>query len=270
MGGWIASTLVKLGDLKLEFLPPDPEDDDLRLEARRACPTSCCTRWPTASPPSPSTGPRPATPCRPRSAAGCPEAAAAGRRRRRRRRHHPHRRRPAFCAGLDLKELGRRRGRASAPAVGGDDAPAGAGPFPDARQAGHRRHQRRRRHRRVRGRPQLRLPRRLRAGPLRRHPRPRRRAAGLGPHRAARRRPSASRRARELSRHRQLPRRRDGAGVGAREPRRPPRRAAAVHRAALAADIVSNDQAGVRRITRTYAEGALAHRRARRGGTSCA
>ena len=29
MGGWIASTLVKLGDLQLEFLPPDPEDDEL-------------------------------------------------------------------------------------------------------------------------------------------------------------------------------------------------------------------------------------------------
>ena len=29
MGGWIASTLVKLGDLQLEFLPPDPEDDNL-------------------------------------------------------------------------------------------------------------------------------------------------------------------------------------------------------------------------------------------------
>jgi hypothetical protein len=29
MGGWIASTLVKLGDLKLEFLPPEePEGDD--------------------------------------------------------------------------------------------------------------------------------------------------------------------------------------------------------------------------------------------------
>src|SRR4029453_11018483 len=25
MGGWIASTLVKLGDLQLHFLPPDPE-----------------------------------------------------------------------------------------------------------------------------------------------------------------------------------------------------------------------------------------------------
>jgi hypothetical protein len=29
MGGWIASTLVKLGDLQLQFLPPDPDDDDL-------------------------------------------------------------------------------------------------------------------------------------------------------------------------------------------------------------------------------------------------
>ena len=27
IGGWIASTLVRLGDLKFEFLPPDPDDD---------------------------------------------------------------------------------------------------------------------------------------------------------------------------------------------------------------------------------------------------
>ena len=27
MGGWIASTLVRLGDLKMEFLPPDEEDE---------------------------------------------------------------------------------------------------------------------------------------------------------------------------------------------------------------------------------------------------
>ena len=27
LGGWIASTLVRLGDLKFEFLPPDPDDD---------------------------------------------------------------------------------------------------------------------------------------------------------------------------------------------------------------------------------------------------
>jgi hypothetical protein len=28
MGGWIASRLVKLGDLKFAFLPPEEEDDD--------------------------------------------------------------------------------------------------------------------------------------------------------------------------------------------------------------------------------------------------
>jgi hypothetical protein len=28
MGGWIASTLVRLGDLKLEFLPPDPDEEE--------------------------------------------------------------------------------------------------------------------------------------------------------------------------------------------------------------------------------------------------
>jgi len=27
IGGWVASTLVRLGDLKFEFLPPDPEDE---------------------------------------------------------------------------------------------------------------------------------------------------------------------------------------------------------------------------------------------------
>ena len=27
MGGWIASTLVRLGDLRLEYLPPDPDGD---------------------------------------------------------------------------------------------------------------------------------------------------------------------------------------------------------------------------------------------------
>jgi hypothetical protein len=28
MGGWIAATLVRLGDLKFEFLPPEEDDDD--------------------------------------------------------------------------------------------------------------------------------------------------------------------------------------------------------------------------------------------------
>ena len=28
MGGWIASTLVRLGDMKFEFLPPDPDEDE--------------------------------------------------------------------------------------------------------------------------------------------------------------------------------------------------------------------------------------------------
>src|SRR4051812_16767229 len=28
MGGWIASTLVKLGDLKFEFLPPDLDEEE--------------------------------------------------------------------------------------------------------------------------------------------------------------------------------------------------------------------------------------------------
>ncbi len=29
MGGWVASTLVRLGDLEFDFLPPDPDLDDL-------------------------------------------------------------------------------------------------------------------------------------------------------------------------------------------------------------------------------------------------
>src|SRR5437016_4000122 len=28
MGGWIASTLVRLGDLKFEFVPPDPDEEE--------------------------------------------------------------------------------------------------------------------------------------------------------------------------------------------------------------------------------------------------
>jgi len=28
MGGWIASTLVKLGDLKFDYSPPTPDEED--------------------------------------------------------------------------------------------------------------------------------------------------------------------------------------------------------------------------------------------------
>jgi hypothetical protein len=28
IGGWVASTLVRLGDLRFEFLPPDPDEDE--------------------------------------------------------------------------------------------------------------------------------------------------------------------------------------------------------------------------------------------------
>ena len=28
VGGWVTSTLVRLGDLDLEYLPPDEEDED--------------------------------------------------------------------------------------------------------------------------------------------------------------------------------------------------------------------------------------------------
>ena len=94
------------------------------------------------------------------------------------------------------------------------DADALIRPFPETGQAGHRRDQRRRRHRRLRGRAHLRLPRRVGARPLRRHARARRDHAGLGPHRAARRgdRPPPGTRD---ERHRQLPRRADRARRGA-------------------------------------------------------
>ena len=190
-----------------------------------------------------------------------PQVITDARSERRRRRDDPHRRRS--------RVLGRRRPegvRCPAPASVGRRT----GPTPTwaarrrrpaavprraaaAHEAAHRRDQRRRGHRWVRGRAELRLPRRLGPRAVRRHARPRRRDAGLGTHGAAaaahRRRPGEG-----DERHRQLRRRRDRARVGPREPRRAARGAAAVRRQ-LAADIVSNDQMGVRRMLRTYDEG---------------
>ena len=129
---------------------------------------------------------------------------------------------PAFCAGLDLKELGSGAHDVSA-AAGGDRSEAGSDP--EDPQAGDRRGERRRHHRRLRARPQLRLPDRVRAGPVRRHPLPGRHHAGLGPHGAARRGRRRAPGAGAVG-HRQLPRCRHRARLGAGEPRRAARAAA--------------------------------------------
>ena len=141
---------------------------------------------------------------------------------------------PAFSAGVDLKEFGSgaggddgrglRRASASAdddgrtpfrgalpphtkPLIGAVNGVAVTGGFEVALE--------------------LRLPHRVRARPLRRHARARRRDAGLGAHRAAR---AAHRRraGQGDEHHRQLHRRAARRRVGAREPRRAARRAAAV------------------------------------------
>ncbi len=97
---------------------------------------SCSWRWPTPSPPSPSTAPTPATPsrssccgpCPARSASSTPTPVAAivltGAD-------------PAFCAGLDLREVGSGDGGPlrDSGASGGTDAEAAArrGPMPAGR-----------------------------------------------------------------------------------------------------------------------------------------
>ena len=146
------------------------------------------------------------------------------RRARRRRRHRAHRRRP--------RVLRRRRPQGAHHRLRGPPHRQRAThelirPVPGDGEAGHRRRQRRRGHRRLRGRAHLRLPGRVRAGALRRHPRAGRDHAGLGAHRAARRSRRAPAGAGD-ERHRQLRRRADRAGVGAGQPRRPARGAAAV------------------------------------------
>ena len=141
----------------------------------------------------------------------------------------PHRRRSGVLrrarpegAGDDGGEPRRQRCRRRAQLLRGSRS------VPQADQAADRGDQRRRRHGRVRAGAELRLPRRLRAGQVRRHPRPCRRDARLGPDGAA---AAGDRRAPgprdEL--HRQLHVGRGGAAVRPRQPRRRPRRAAAVH-----------------------------------------
>ncbi len=133
---------------------------------------------------------------------------------------------PAFCAGLDLKELGSSGGNlgGGSGADGGRNSDGVRGPFPKLTKPLIGADQRGGDHRRVRAGAQLRLPRRQRARQVRRHPLPGRRDAGLGTHRAAAagdRRPPGP--GDEL--HRQLHARRRGARVRARQPRGAARRA---------------------------------------------
>ena len=115
---------------------------------------------------------------------------------------------PAFCAGFDLRSLStelrsvqqqRQRGAGQAP-----------GPDARARHAGHRRHQRCRRDRRIGVGHVLRLPHRLGAGPLRRHPRPGRGAMPGGGMTIRLPQLIGIDRARRMTLHRRLHRRPDG------------------------------------------------------------
>ena len=97
LGGWISSMLVRLGDLKLEYLPPEDEASrsvatvarhERPLHRRRPRPASRC---PTGSPSSPSTGPASATPCRAALLDRLGAVLQAAEPQRRGRRDHPHR-----------------------------------------------------------------------------------------------------------------------------------------------------------------------------------
>ena len=122
-----------------------------------------------------------------RAAGAAAAGDARGRRGGRRRRDHPHRGRPGVLrrarpqgARLVGRQPRRRQRQRRQPQHHRHPRPV-----PEADQAADRGDQRRRHHRRVRAGPQLRLPHRLRAGQVRRHPQPRRRDARVGPDRAA-------------------------------------------------------------------------------------
>ena len=144
---------------------------------------------------------------------------ARGRRRSRRRRGDPHRRRPCV--------LRRRRPQGDQPARSrrtAEHRAAGRGPRalrqralpvpPRDPEAGHRRDQRRRGHRRPRARAAVHVPRRVGARPLRRHPRPRRHHAGGGITVLARAVDRVATRHRDVA-HRQLRDRRRGVRASA-------------------------------------------------------
>ena len=216
LGGWVASTLVRLGDLRFAFLPAD--DSSGRVAAGRGVDerthrrARCCSR--SSERIATITLNRPEA----RNALSSEVLAAAPASCSSDAEHDddvdvidPHRRRPGVLRrprpqGARLAG-GQPRRR---PPDGGVDAATRAGRSRTLTKPLIGADQRRRRHRRVRAGAQLRLPRRLRAGQVRRHPRPRRRDAGLGADGAA---PPGDRRAPgprdEL--HRQLPRRRGGA-----------------------------------------------------------
>ena len=168
MGGWIASTLVRLGDLTFDFLPPDATSRS--LTDPRSRPMSDLVLVEVADRVATVTLNRPEA----RNALS-PGAAARPSARRSRELEadddvdvdRPHRRRPGL-----LRRRSTSRSWAPAAATSGRDPAAGdarpapsAGPLPARHQAGHRRHQRRRHHRRVRAGAGLRLPRRLATGP---------------------------------------------------------------------------------------------------------
>ena len=129
----------------------------------------------------------------------------------------------AFCAGLDLKELGRGAGPLGA---GSGEEPNVIKAIASFARADHRRDQRRGGHRRLRAGAGLRRADRLERGALRRYTRACRHHARLGPV------AEALARDRDLARqgalaHRQLPGCRDGRRLGAGESRGRARGAAA-------------------------------------------
>ncbi len=144
----------------------------------------------------------------------------------------------AFCAGLDLKELG----SGQAALGGGDGARHRARPGGSALQRftrpGDRRHQRRGGNRRLRAGAGLRRAAGQPAGALCRHPCARRHRAGLGPVAEAQPRHRHLPRARGLA-HRQLGQRRAGRGLGLRQPRRAGRAGLLDAARALAGDMLS-------------------------------
>ena len=153
------------------------------------CPTSRSSRWPTVSPPSRSTGPRHATRCRASSSRALARVVAEADARDDVDVLILTGADPAFCAGSRPEGARRRRRPAQANAETNRAARGATGTPRHARtegadashvQADHRCRQRGGGDRRPRAGSQLRLPRGVGAGPLRRHPRPGGRASPVG------------------------------------------------------------------------------------------